>query len=368
MELVVNGKTYHKIFSAGVYPQGTYTVEDLQRIAAVYDVSVHEAPVWVGHTRLDDNAKGDREPRAIGWIDSCLVVGADFYVSFSHVSREFQYLTEEQIYKYCSAEFLNFFDADGNKVSSYLFALGLTNRPAVSMPPLKPKRLSSFSKDHEKAFHASFSQGKVALFNFELTDFNNQKKLLMNEQLKKTAEGLGIDVSQFTTDEALSGAVLAKFTELNGQVTTVTAERDALKSAGTTADDKKNLSPEMQAVFTRLEQAENARAMDALDAAVQSGKILEKDKDKWTGFVKSDIEGFKKVVATMEVHSMFAGKQVKDGGLSAGAAQVDEAVFIKPGTTEQYTYEEVIKDPKLRKKFTPEQVKHLQSKSSFARK
>ena len=77
-------KNYFHVFTAGKYPQGTVTAEDLKQIAASYDPSVYEAPVWIGHP----GSVSPEEPKAYGWVESLLAEGNKLFASFSHLDDD----------------------------------------------------------------------------------------------------------------------------------------------------------------------------------------------------------------------------------------------------------------------------------------
>ena len=126
-ELNALNKKFFHVFTAGQYPQGTVTVEDLQQVADGYDPSVYEAPVWIGHPGSDV----PEEPKAYGWVESLMVSGDKLYASFSHLDDDLIGMVNSKKYRRCSVE-LGKLNYEPLKDKLYLIAIALTNRPAVA--------------------------------------------------------------------------------------------------------------------------------------------------------------------------------------------------------------------------------------------
>jgi len=61
-----------EVFRAGNYPQGTYTADDLQHMASVYNPETLRAPLYYDHQREKD---GEVRGPAHGWLDQFRVAG-----------------------------------------------------------------------------------------------------------------------------------------------------------------------------------------------------------------------------------------------------------------------------------------------------
>lgn len=66
-----------EIFRAGEYPQGTFGAAELDQVVANYDPAQHEAPLVIGHPRLD--------APAYGWVKAVRRAGATLVAQFGQV-------------------------------------------------------------------------------------------------------------------------------------------------------------------------------------------------------------------------------------------------------------------------------------------
>jgi len=69
-----------EVFRAGSYPQGTFTADDIQSIADVYDPTTFESPSTVDHQQ-----KG----MAQGWVEDLKAKGESLYAKFKQVPEAF---------------------------------------------------------------------------------------------------------------------------------------------------------------------------------------------------------------------------------------------------------------------------------------
>jgi hypothetical protein len=86
-----------EIFRTGVYPEGTFTKEDLDVIARDYRPQVHEAPVVVGHP--------EHNKPAFGWVEALRREGNILLAKFKDVIPEFADMVRRGLFKKRSASF-----------------------------------------------------------------------------------------------------------------------------------------------------------------------------------------------------------------------------------------------------------------------
>lgn len=89
-------------FKAGEYPQGTFTVKELNEIQSTYNPQKFEAPILIGHVSA---YKGDTKIPAYGWVGSVKVVGDHLKLVASEFSQQLKDLIKGGFYKKVSAAF-----------------------------------------------------------------------------------------------------------------------------------------------------------------------------------------------------------------------------------------------------------------------
>lgn len=336
--MIYNGKKYYHVFTAGTYPQGNVGEDFLNQVAANYDpANYHEAPVWIGHP--DDD--GTSEPEALGWIDSVIAIGNKLYVSFSHVSDKFKQLIDDGAFKRVSVELVKFKTDDGVDVP-YLYAVGLTNRPAVKgLQPISFKERKTRTDYHNKIL------------------FENKFNTTMNQYLIKLAQKLGLDVSKFTSDDKLSDAIDIAADKLKDEKPEVPAVPPVSPPVPATAPDADTQVAELQKEVAELNQE---RVANLVDNAIEAKKILPKDKAVWENLAKTNYTAAKSALGTMSVHPSLQGKQIGSADVT-GAPDISDPKFFKEGSV-KYTYEEVIKDHSLMKNFNAEELALMKKERS----
>lgn len=105
------GNGWVEIFRAGAYPKqgswnGSATVDDLNRAAANYDPSFHEAPACIGHPKDD--------LPAYGWVDRMKVEGNTLLARFRDVDPAFEEAVKARRFPKRSAAF--YLDS-GNRIA-----------------------------------------------------------------------------------------------------------------------------------------------------------------------------------------------------------------------------------------------------------
>lgn len=135
------------VFRAGDYPQGTYTAQDVQRIADSYDPDFFEAPGTVDH---------QQSGFANGLISKVKAVGETLYVKFRKMPKEFAQMIKDGRLRNRSIEL--FQDLDGKGL--YL--------KAVTWLGAKPPQVKGLSDAAGKInFSHEHLQQRTAIVHFE---------------------------------------------------------------------------------------------------------------------------------------------------------------------------------------------------------
>jgi hypothetical protein len=339
----INGKKYYHAFTAGDYPQANITAEDVALIAEKYDTGLHMAPVWIGHPDEDPAQVGQWEPQALAWVGSVLAMEGKLYISFDYVGPEFRMLVESRRFEYVSVEIVKFKDAD-NSEYLYLYAVGLTNRPAVrGLPPLSTVAFKHKSES-QPGFKTEFEQ--KLCFN---ESFNKTKTITMNQSLIEVAKHVGLDTEKFVKDESLADAIKVKFTEASAPVA---APAEPAEPNAEVADLQK-----------KLEALQTERVAELVDTAIKEKRIVPAQRDNFVALAKTDFTLAKSLLATMKPDEALTTEQVKSGG----KADFSDPKF-KDEKGGQITYEKYLGMSLAdRSRFTKEEVDALRDKSSFAR-
>lgn len=340
--IIIKGKTYQHLFTAGKYPQGSISIKDLNSLASAYNVNFHSAPVWIGHLPPDATHVGGFEPIAYAWIDSLIINGNKLYGSFSDVSPELKYLIESGKFKFVSVE-LGYYNIAG-KNNLYLHAVALTNRPAVdSMEPLNLP--DDFTKSQNSSQHNFNKDCQSKLF-------YNIKFIHMNENLLAIAKSLGLDTANISDDAALTEAINAKIAELkNDEAGEPDAGMEASKHA------KKN-----ETLETKIASLENMLFAKLVDDGISAGKVLPNQRESLIAFAKQNYDACKKLIDDAPVNPLLSqSKQIQDVPAVQKKIDLKDAKFSKDG--KELTYDEVISDVKLFSKFTDDELLALKEKS-----
>lgn len=306
---------FFKVFRAGKYPQGNVSVDDLKEIAANYSTDYKKSPLTLEH----------KDGKSYAWVHALKVDGDTLLAAFDEVSDEAINLTKGD-YRYPSVEIANY-EHNGKKMK-YLRAISLTNFNEVkALPQLK------FSDDNVIAYYSEF--------NIQFENSENQTSYMKN-LIKKFSGKFGLKLSDNATEDELFNAVCAKFDENPNQ--------------------DKELLQKYNELQTEIKSINQSRVEDVLESAVATGKITPAQKDKYRKFAEVDIDSAKTVFNEMPVLPEFK-KDVVNGSNVSRAVDTTDAKFSKKDGT-HYTYEEVIKDPKLVKTFSESELAALKEKSS----
>lgn len=303
----------YKVFKAGKYPQGEFSIQDVKEIAASYDTAYHKAPLTLDHAQ-----KGPAQ----GWVSN---VSADdsgnLFVEFDKLSNEVIELTRLGKYKKPSIEIANY---AGKK---YLRAVSLVNFPEVKGLP-----------------EVHFSDNTSIFFAEDLNISFNKFKTSnsMNPNLIKFFEKLGISC----LDE--SAAVLSlqsKFDELTAKETALLSEVASLKS-------------ENESLKGQVETKTKKFAEDKINSLISAGKALPAEKDYLTKMFMSDPDGFSAFAENLPVRDIM--KTNTTGTKSPSANDVKDKKFFHENG-KPLTYADILKDPKLQVNFSEDEIASLRA-------
>ena len=133
---------FFEVFKAGTYPQGTFSMEEVDALAQNYDPQFCEAPVT-----LDHEQKGP----AYGWVSELIADNGKLKASFKDLSPELKEFVRSGKYKKISVEIYR--NLEGKK--PYLKAVSFLG---ASIPQVKGMA------------HVEFKEGEADTFIFEASD------------------------------------------------------------------------------------------------------------------------------------------------------------------------------------------------------
>lgn len=350
------GEKYYEIFTINDRnPEYTdpVTREIIAIVAKVYNVLFHEAPLWVGHPLDDDGqilSANKEEPEALAWIKSLIAIDNTLYASFSSVNDEAKYLSESKRFKYLSAEFVKYL-IDGVP-TPYLFAIGFTNRPGCK--GLEPILFTEIKKHKfNKEYNERITFSEISNFNFI-----NQTQNQMNQYLTNAAKTAGVEIKPDATEDQISTAIIAKFTEMKNKIAGLETKITELNNSHTAGSDN------IKQFTDELNKLKTERNLALVESAISAGKVLPAQKDGLLVFADKSYEDCKKYIDALPVSKVFDGKTIKPGQENITSAQIDftEQKFINPKSQMPYTYAEVIKDNAIMKNFTDDELLALKAK------
>ena len=326
---------WQTIFKAGNYdPQGRFTEQDISDIAAAYDpVNTHEAPLWVGHPNMFS-----AEPKALAWVSALRAVGDELQALFTDVTEELKHLVSSKTFKRCSVELHKFKNAEGIE-KWYLVAVGLTNRPAASIPALE------FTG---RNYNQSFLTSRTTFTNENVLLFHKPHNNTMFQKLIQTAAKFGLDVSGITeaNAESLFASLDAKFTEVSSTVAALKTENETLKAS--------------------VAQFSQQRVEDLLSSAIADGKILPADKDKYSAFAKDNFDAAKAMFSAMPVNPAFQRDVTGSPAARGDDSKTNKTKKFTNPDGSPLTYSQFLdnslKDVDYLKNFTNEEVDELKAK------
>lgn len=282
----------YKVFTAGKYPQGDVTVEDLKQIADGYDPDFHEAPLTLNHKS---------EGPAMGWVSNVVAKGRDLFVGFKSISEDARKITGKGEYKRPSIEISNY---EGK--GKYLRAVSLVLFPAVKgLPEMQFK-----TADGEAVIY--FSEGEINL--------NTNKNNNNMELIQKFSEMLGLNEEEATMEDVVNG-LNDKYEEQLNNNTSLLNEVNALK-----AEVKKFGESQVDILIS---------------SALSSGKIVKAQEESIKKFADTDFEACKSFIDSLPVKSIYQNGQTKTKTVATSPVLKYEDILKDPTLADQYTEEEL---------------------------
>jgi phage I-like protein len=280
----------YKVFTAGKYPQGDITEDDLKSIAENYDPDYHEAPLTLNHKS---------EGPSLGWVNKVVAKGKDLFVGFKDVNEDAKKITSKGEYKRPSIEISNY---EGK--GKYLRAVSLVLFPAVKgLPEMQFK-----TADGEAVIY--FSEGEI--------NFNKLNNIKMD--ITKFSEKLGL--SESATVEDVVNSFNEKFDEKVKEVETLTDEVKTLK------DNAKKFEEE--------------KISSLVSNALASGKITKAQEESIKTFATSNYDACKKYVESLPVQNIYKNDQSKTKSPEGKSKEVSYQDILKdPSLSAQFSEEEL---------------------------
>ncbi len=177
---------YFEVFKAGKYPQGTYTKEDIEKIALNYDPTFCEAPVTIDHLQSGP---------AYGWIDSAKADGDILKVSFKDVPDSMQKDINAGKYKKVSVELYKNLEGKGSYLKAVSF-LGAAIPQVKGLEPIKFKESESDTFEMETNVDVNkYTQEDIDNLKKQINDleveiesYKEKEKTKKNETIKSLKE------------------------------------------------------------------------------------------------------------------------------------------------------------------------------------
>lgn len=338
-------KEYYWVFSAGDYPQGKFSVADVQQIAENYDPDFCEAPFWIGHPSMDV------EPEALAWVGGCHAdEDGKLYVWFSYIDPKLVELVNSKKFKRCSIELWKF----DSKPGWYLYAIGLTNRPQISN--LKPMEFAHTGLHFEGVIAQKALINMKSVLSFKtkskkiFTNQNLPNNKMNSTELKQFAESKGIDTANCKTDADLIQKVSAFFTQVESELDT--ANKKVVKF---TADTK--------TLEEKIAEFELKELKTIIQFGIQAKRIVPTQEESLLKNFAKNPEGLKAFINEQPVQTLFEADVIDKS--KAAAVNPEIAKFTKDG--KQMTYVDFLteckKNPKFAEQFTDEEIKKLRAET-----
>lgn len=343
-----NGKKWLPVFIAGEYPQAVIDEAFLFQVTLNYDSSFHEAPIWLGHPGYDDTGKN--EPQALAWVESLMLVGSVLYACLKDESPEFKKLIAEKKFKVWSAELVEFL-VNGEERKPYLFAIGLTNRPAVH--GIKP---FTIAEDQKFTGH-NFKTAEIgSKYIFEITNSKNQKENKMKKLIIELCKKYGLKFTESDDDSKILAALEAHVSGISGKVTDLETKVSNFTHQSNTGDAAK-----IKSLEDELKRINDERITEFVDNAVIAGKIMPSQKDAMVELGRNNFTHLKTFIGEQAKNPLFT-KQVNAPGAAVPAAKVfnfTDAKYKHPKENRQVTFTDLVNDFDLQSKYTTEEIEAL---------
>ena len=263
------------IFRAGTQTdmhgrQVTIDRTELAAIAASYDPAKHEAPLVVGHPKLD--------APAYGWVKSLRVEGDTLVADTHQVDPAFAAIVNEGKYKKKSASFL--LPASPTNPAPGSYYLNHVGFLGATAPAVKGLRDAQFAADTEQLVEFASDRrwgfreiakvfGRLRDWLIERDGAEAAEQVIPAWQIESLIEAAQPDVQLDPVSAAAFAVPLEEVTPMPDEQTADFAAREQELSQRAT-----DLAAREQALATREHQARHADAMEFAAGLVQAGQLL----------------------------------------------------------------------------------------------
>jgi phage I-like protein len=271
---------------------------------------------------------GERQPyidtdhdfgEANGWIKDLQVRNEGLFARIEWTVSGIDKLQNKK-YRYFSACIDEYMDIKtGKKYYPVLISVSLTNMPVMNTMPmamLSQKKSAPESGVDDTAYNDSTTKD-IQENEMDVKDFVKMFSELSDEDKEKIKEALNLT----ETDE---GVITTGFTELattgnfniDNKVENVNcnelAEMEVLKSKVDMLE-KANQQLTDQVLTVQKRELEKKKEL-VLNAALEDGKIIPKDKEVWENYFDKDPEGTTKLLSSLPKHELFTEKGTGSSG------------------------------------------------------
>ncbi len=313
-----------KVFRAGKYPQGDVSEQDVRDIAAAYDTAFHEAPLTVNHN--------DNSP-AYAIVDVVKCVGKELFVSFRDFIDEAYEMNKK--FRKPSIEIARY------NGKPYLRAVTMCNFPQV-------KGLDSLAFSEEKKNTIYFTE--------DLTINLLKGDAMFSEQIQKLAEKLSINISNYNVEgDLLTAAIGAienlqtKLAESANQVSSLNLSLSKFTEAGLSQEKFTELQNHLSAANAEITMLNKDRVEMLAEFAVNVKDCIPAQVESIKNIANVNFAEAKKFVEAMPPKKANHNLPRVNGG----------------NETKEYTYDEILANPKLAQKYSETELADLKKKSKI---
>ncbi|GAB6173287.1 hypothetical protein JCM15765_27650 [Paradesulfitobacterium aromaticivorans] len=235
---------WYEIFKAGKYePQGDFSEQDLEQIAKNYNPAKYEAPLVIGHPKMEDPA--------FGWVESIKAEGGKLLAKFKQVEQTFADMVNQGRYKQVSVRLrktpegwtlrhvgflgaaapaveglkpIQFSEDEGGVDIQCDFALSTNKQEVKDMPMTEEEKkalMEQMKADARKELETEFSAKNSQL---------EQELEATKRQLKTTEHAQFIEVNKIKLPPAVRPGLVEFMAGLSNEVTVEFADKDGDKT------------------------------------------------------------------------------------------------------------------------------------------
>lgn len=256
-----------------------FSESDLAAAAAAYDPILSQAPIVVGHPKLD--------APAYGWVRAVRREGADLYADTDQVEAQFAELVREGRFKRVSASWYPPHHPKNPKPGVYyLKHIGFLGATPPAVPGLKPVEFADdadcltveFAGEYDDRVNASLwrrmREWLIGRFGQDTADqvIPSYQVETLEEAARDEQQAEAAPIPQYAQGDDMSDAEKARLAALEAENARLKAEADALKSQSAEFADRE------AALAAREAQARQAEIAEFAETLVKAGRVLPRDK------------------------------------------------------------------------------------------